>query len=448
MRRKAAGNQLSWPYPRDLLAIICTCGTLERHLEVHMSDLSFNNDEWLAKLNSHLDAERYGVGTVSQYIAVARQFLADLNRQRVAITAAQPENVERYLQRKAWMYPLRHEHSPDYRHWRRTAIHMLLRVVQGQWPPVSPSITPAEVSQQVICEEYSRWMIGSRGLAQTTVLCRSNEVSRFLAWLGERAILEKLSILTPLDVDAYMKGRASSLRRISLKDVAGKMRSFLRWLYTTKRTTRDLSSTVIAPSIYAHEGIPCAIGTEDLKKVLAVTQGDHRAKGLRDYAILMLLSTYGVRAREIVSLRLDDVDWRKEVIRIRHSKTGATSYLPLMPEVGDAVLQYLQKSRPKTHFREVFIRCKAPFRPFTGSTGLHGLVHARLAAAGLNTTGKHGPHIFRHARAVSLLRAAVPMKQIGDLLGHRSADSTLAYLKLATEDLRSVAMEIPTGVKA
>jgi site-specific recombinase XerD len=226
------------------------------------------------------------------------------------------------------------------------------------------------------------------------------------------------------------------------------MRSFLRWLHIAERTTCDLSSAVIAPSIYAHEGIPSAIRAEDLKKVLTSAEGDRTARGLRDFAILTLLSTYGMRASEIVGLHLDDVDWRKEIVRIRHSKTGATSYLPLLPDVGEAILQYLEKSRPKTHFREMFLRSKAPYRPFAGGTGLHGLVSARLRAASVNTSGKHGPHIFRHARAISLLRATVPMKQIGDLLGHRSADSTLAYLKLATEDLRAVAMEIPTEVEA
>lgn len=408
-----------------------------------MSDLSVNNYAWLSKLRSHLDTEQYGAGTVSQYMGVSRHFLADLNKQRVAITAAQPENIERYLQRTPWTYPLRHEHSPDYRHWRRKPIHMLLRLAQGQWPPVPGLITPNEISQQEICEAYSRWMLSFRGLAQTTVLCRNNEACRFLRWLGERVTREKLSVLTVLDVDTYMKDRRSSLRRISLKDAANKMRSFLRWLHMTQQTARDLSATVIAPSIYAHENIPCTIRAEDMKKVLALTQEDHTAKGLRDYAILLLLSTYGVRAREITALRLDDVDWRKEIVRIRHSKTGATSYLPLLPEVGEAILQYLERSRPKTHFREMFIRSKAPYRPFTGSTGLHGLVSVRLETAGVSTSGKHGPHIFRHARAVSLLRAAVPMKQIGDLLGHRSTDSTLA-----TEDLRAVAMQIPTGVKA
>jgi integrase/recombinase XerD len=120
----------------------------------------------------------------------------------------------------------------------------------------------------------------------------------------------------------------------------------------------------------------------------------------------------------------------------------------LAPEVGEAMLQYLQKSRPKTSLREIFIRCCAPHRPFKNGSGLYSLVRRRIDAAGVITTGKRGPHAFRHARAVSLLRARVPVKEIGDLLGHRSANSTLIYLKLATEDLRSVAMEIPTEVKA
>jgi integrase/recombinase XerD len=155
-----------------------------------------------------------------------------------------------------------------------------------------------------------------------------------------------------------------------------------------------------------------------------------------------------VRAGEITTLRLDDVDWRKEVIQICHHKTGATSYLPLLPEVGEAMLQYLQKSRPKTSLREMFIRCCAPHRLFKSGSSLYALVRRRLDAAGVITTGKRGPHAFRHARAVSLLRARVPVKEIGDLLGHRSVNSTLVYLKLATEDLRAVAMEIPTEVKA
>jgi integrase/recombinase XerD len=144
----------------------------------------------------------------------------------------------------------------------------------------------------------------------------------------------------------------------------------------------------------------------------------------------MLLAKYGLRAGEITALRLDDVDWHKEVIRIRHSKSGGTSFLPLLPEVGEVMLNYLQNSRPQTSVREMFIRCRAPYRSFRNGSSLYGLIQLRFGLAGLIITGKRGPHAFRHARAVSLLRAAVPVKEIGDLLGHRAADSTLVYLKL------------------
>jgi integrase/recombinase XerD len=377
--------------------------------------------------------------------------LDSLDKQHVDVSTAQPADVEAYLQQARRMYRRRHGHPPEYKGWRslRTnGIHMLLRLVQGQWPPVSRPLTPVEIAQSEICAEYARWMTALRGLAPQTVSHRRNEAARFLDWLGDRATKEGLALLTTADVDGYMKYRAELICRHSLKYVATQIRSFLHWLHMSKQSTRDLSSTVIAPSSYAFEGIPSALQAENVKEVLAVTRRDSTVKGIRDYAILLLISKYGLRSGEITVLRLDDIDWRKEVIRIRHSKTGATSYLPFLPGIGESMLKYLQRCRPKTSFREIFIRARAPYRPFKGGSSVYGLVRQRLEATNVMTTGKRGPHAFRHARAVSMLRAAVSVKDIGDLLGHRAADSTLVYLKLATEDLRAVALEIPTGVKA
>jgi integrase/recombinase XerD len=392
-----------------------------------MSDRYFSHEVWLAKLRDHLTEERYAARTSRRCIAVARHFLRCLDKQKVDVSTAEPASVEAYLQQARRMYRRHHGHPPRYKGWQclhTNGIHMLLRLVQGQW------------------------MAGQRGLAPGTVSHRCCEAGRLLDWLGERATREELASLTHLDVDGYLKYRAAAVGRRSLKDVTTKIRSFLRWLYMTERTSRDLSSTVIAPMIYAFESIPSALRSGDVEKILAVTRQDCTQKGIRDYAILMLISKYGIRSREIATLRLGDMDWRQEVIRIRHSKTGAISYLPLLPEVGEAVLKYLQDSRPKTSFREIFIRACAPYRPFRCGSSLYRLVRHRLEAANVITTGKRGPHAFRHARAVSMLRAAVSVKDIGDLLGHRAADSTLVYLKLATEDLCAVALEIPTGVTA
>jgi integrase len=173
---------------------------------------------------------------------------------------------------------------------------------------------------------------------------------------------------------------------------------------------------------------------------------DITAAGIRDYAILQLLATYGLRAGEVTALRLNDVDWKKDVLHVRHSKTGVHSSLPLLREPGEALLSYLEQARPPTALREVFLRLNAPRRAFKNGSSLYSVVRARLDAADVMMPGKKGPHTFRHARAVSLLRAAVPLKAIGDILGHRSALSTGAYLKLATEDLRAVALDVPTAV--
>lgn len=414
-----------------------------------MSDQGSRHEVWLSKLKNHLEGERYATSTASRCMTAAGHFLAHIGARRVDIESAQPAHVELYLQQTLRRYRRRHGRAPGYKSWRclqTDGIHMLLHLVQGRWPPNGVAIGPAEEFQREVCGAYSRWIAGSCGRSPGTVLACCAEAGRFLAWLGERATRQTLATLSLLDIDAYMKDRARLLRRSSLRRAASNIRGFLRWLHSTEQIAHDFSPGVISPPVYTFEDIPFAFRAEDVKKVLAATQEDQTPKGIRDYAILMLLSTYGLRAGEITALRLEDVDWRKDVIHIHHKKTGAASDLPLLPAAGEALLRYLRESRPQTRFREMFIRCCAPYCPFKAGSNLNRMVGYRLGAAGVITTGKHGLHAFRHARAVSLLRARVPVKEIGDLLGHRSADSTLVYLKLATEDLRAVAMEIPTAV--
>jgi len=199
----------------------------------------------------------------------------------------------------------------------------------------------------------------------------------------------------------------------------------------------------MGPRIYDDEGIPSALRPEEVRAVLEVTRQDFSPTGRRDYAFLMLLATYGLRAGEIVGLLLEDIDWKKEILRVRHSKTGTDSELPLLREPGEAVLSYLENARPESERREVFLHVHAPYRAYKNGSILNCVISARLKAAGITPLGRKGPHAFRHARAVSLLRASVPLKIIGDVLGHKSPASTGVYLKLATEDLRAVGLNIP-----
>jgi integrase len=291
-----------------------------------------------------------------------------------------------------------------------------------------------------VCGAYQEWLRVERGLAAASVDDLMGEGRHFVYWYTERSGTIGFMQLGIGDVDAYFEMRAPGLRRRSLKDVAERLRSLMRYLHRTGRTAADLAPQIIAPTLYLYESIPSALSPDEISAVLKTAREDRSPMGLRDYAILLLLSTYGMRAGEITRLRLEDIDWRADTLRICHSKTGAHSLLPLLPPVGKALLDYLRRGRPRTDAREVFLRTRAPYRRLVQ---IYSEVRRRLESAGVRPRGKCGPHAFRHARAVSLLRASVSRKVIGDLLGHRTEEATLPYLKLATEDLRAIALEIP-----
>jgi hypothetical protein len=180
--------------------------TLDRHLEVHVSDRHFSHELWLSRLRDHLTEERYAARSSRQCIAVARHFLRCLDTQKVDVSTAQPASVGEYLQRARRMYRRRHGHLPDYKGWQclhTNGIHLLLRLVQGQWPPAPKAVTPVEILQSEMRGEYAQWMAGQRGLAPGTVSHRCCEAGRLLDWLGERATREELATLTHVDVDGY-----------------------------------------------------------------------------------------------------------------------------------------------------------------------------------------------------------------------------------------------------
>jgi site-specific recombinase XerD len=312
-------------------------------------------------------------------------------------------------------------------------------MIKGRWPTDPPPRSAAEAANRELCGEYVRWLDEQRGLAAGTIRGLVDEARRFLSWYDERFASCDLQALTIADVDAYLKTRAPSLRRVTRKKVALDLRSFLRFAHAAGRVSRDFSSCVTMPMLYAYESIPSVLSPQQIDAVVRTCHGDRSPKGLRDHAIVLLLTTYGLRAGEIARLRLDDVDWRADRLRIRHSKTGSQSMLPLLPTVGAALLAYLRRGRPKTDAREFFVRERAPY---CGLTNFYATLGRRLEAAGVRPAGKRGPHAFRHARAVGLLRSGVPPKIISDVLGHRSPESVRPYLKLATKELRDVALEI------
>lgn len=404
-----------------------------------MSNTSY---KLIAELRVILTRQQYNAVVVGNYCTYAQAFLDHIERRDLPILDVTAAQVERYLGRAITLFRKRHGRSPA-PYWHsipRSGIHALLRLAQGQWPPAPKVTCAADALRFAICDECETWLREERGLAQPSITALMWEAQHFLAWQLGRHGNDSLMELSVGDIDRYMDLRAPRLTRKSLKDVAERLRSLLRYLHRTRRTAIDLAPHVIAPLLYAYEGVPSILERSQIAAVLETTRKDRTPMGLRDYAILQLLATYGLRSSEIRNLRIEDIDWRTESIRIRHTKTRACSFLPLMAPVGDAVLAYLRGGRPQTDAREIFIRTRAPYRQLGI---LYSTIQRRLRDAGVKPSGKCGPHIFRHARAVEMLRASVPQKVIGDLLGHRSTESIAPYLKLATEDLRAIALDVP-----
>jgi site-specific recombinase XerD len=418
--------------------------------------LRFAQGEWppgsapdpiLSDFRAHLEKYRYCRIGVPSYVSAARQFLRYLKQQGVSVESARPTHVESFIQAKLDRFKQRYRALPRHpRQWRTRyagAIHRLLRMLNPSWPPSEPPANEREQFQREALDGYGRWLIDVHGLSKETLRKNGDAARVFLQWLGERANRDSLSRIGLVEIDQYLSWRMPGLRRATRHGVAQCLRSFLRFLHAEKFVAQDLSPLVSGPIMYKFEDIPRAFTEEQVKSLLKTTSRDKTPTGLRDHAILMLLSTYGLRAGEVVRLRVDDIDWRADRLRIRQSKTGAESFLPLVPPVGDALLTYLRRGRPQTDIREVFLRARAPHGAFPWGGSLHTIIHRRLKQAGIEVKGRHGAHAFRFARAGSLLNAAVPLKSIGDLLGHRSAESTHIYLRLDTDDLRAISIDLP-----
>ncbi|SCK08100.1 Site-specific recombinase XerD [Variovorax sp. HW608] len=401
----------------------------------------------LRQLKHQLVDTGYSSGAIRRQCAVAANFLRYLERRKLAVADLQPLHEEQYLRCEQRRFQRRHGHAPrsmgSWRGSHSAGIHQLMRMVMGRWPPEPSPGNEFEAFAHSLCDEFAQWLEQDRGMAAETIDDLVAEARRFMCWRhGQQSLADELRSLSTADIDAYQQARAPSLRRVSRKSLAQRLRSFLRFLHASGRTPDELASRVLAPTLYALESIPSALSVQQINDVVRICRADRSPTGLRDHAIVLLLANYGLRAGEIVRLRLEDIDWRGDQLFVRHSKTGAQSVLPLLPAVGSALLAYLRHGRPATGAREIFIRARAPYRRFASGSSLYAQLQRRLNAAGVQTDGKRGPHAFRHARAVSLLRSGVPPKVIGDVLGHRSAASTAPYLKLAVDELRDVALEI------
>lgn len=300
----------------------------------------------------------------------------------------------------------------------------------GRLEPVTPRVGRFST----YLDGFERFMRDERGLSAVTIDTRHQQIGRFLAGLPHS--VRSPGGITALDIDRHLIHlNKHGWSRTSLARVASGLRAFFRYAETQRWCKQGFADCIDSPRIYADEGLPHGPDWSEVQTLIDSTAGPDPAS-IRDRAVIMLLALYGLRRGEVVRLRLQDIDWKAELLRVVRPKQRRIRHYPVIASLGHALFRYLKDVRPRCAAREIFLTIKAPMRPLSPG-GVTSIIRNRLRSLGVGSAPR-GPHSLRHACARHLLNEGFTFKQIGDQLGHRRASSTSVYAKLDLRALREV----------
>jgi site-specific recombinase XerD len=302
-------------------------------------------------------------------------------------------------------------------------------------PAPKPVITP----QSWILDPYVQHLHDERELAVLTINRHRNDVLSFLTALKDDVHRSRLRTLRAERIDACLKEvfKTSTAHPSTL---ASSLRYFLSYCAQHDHTRADFSGLVPRVRQYRHSSLPRGIEDSAVDRIIKLIDRNS-AEGARDYAIILLLMAYGIRAISVCRLVVEDIDWAQSKICFRAQKGGKEVVLPLLDAVAEAIIAWLRHRDPRTPHREVFLSTKAPHGPLT-SVVISKRVQILMQKAGVHQPGR-GAHTLRHSWAIRALGHDQPIKAIADVLGHRYIDTTYIYAKADLKTLRQVAMPWP-----
>jgi len=285
-------------------------------------------------------------------------------------------------------------------------------------------------------DHFTHIIGGSRRTLNSRVFC----LRKLLRFLKLR-IGTDLSKLEPVHLTDFVASQ-QSWSPATIASRIGGIRSLCRYLFAAGVLSRDISSHLPRPRIPKDQKIPMVWDNKDVESILLAVDRSS-PKGKRDYAILLLACRLGMRSEDIRRLSLEHLRWTNAQIVMNQSKTKNALNLPLLDEVGHAIIDYLRHSRPETKYREIFLRINAPIAPFANNTALYNIMnhYRRLAGVMVLPGVSHGLHSFRHNLASQLLKSNTPFSTISQILGHTSMNSTRIYAKVDIESLRSATLD-------
>jgi integrase len=282
----------------------------------------------------------------------------------------------------------------------------------------------------------------ARGNAEATVATKDKAVSRFLGYLDEVGAGD-LAVLGVRDVSGFLL-RQRGLRRKSIATVRSCLADFLAFLAVVGRTPQSLADRLPPYRHLRHESEPHLWTAEEIRRVLAVIDRQS-VTGKRDYAMILMTARLGLRISDLRQLELGDLDWRAKTITIVQHKTGRPLSLPLLDDVGWAIIDYVRHSRPETACPKVFVKHRHPFDTFGCSSSVASRLPRHAARAGIDFPPDQvrGMHSLRGALAVAMIGNGATMPVVSAVLGHASSDTTQAYyLRFDVERLRCCALDV------
>lgn len=321
-------------------------------------------------------------------------------------------------------------------------LHALRRVYEvmgvpvAPWKPVRCRASPASS----VLRDYAVDLVQHRGNSEATVYKKLDHIGKLFDHLAASGKSWRQMRLH--DIDAFLVQCAHRYSRATTTDVASTVRSFARFLLASGRINVDLADAVISPVQPRFERPRRAWPWEDVQRLLRAVDTS-TPRGLRDHALLLMMSTYGLGAGEVIRLQLEHIDWNAGTLKMTRPKTGVHFVLPLLPGVAKVLARYLRHGRPPhTPTRHVFVKMMVPFGPLTESAAVRNILVTHAKVAGIQAAHL-GTHVLRHSNAARQLDVGTQPRVLSELLGHRDAQSLSAYVRIATQPLREVSLPVP-----
>lgn len=389
----------------------------------------------LVRLTSELGDRGYALGTIQVYVQAAEHFGAWLSLHGVAIARVTPALIAEFLDSRDVGVIPRDAKTV------RAALRHLLRVLTSMglvWVRTldGRSALSGEMG------DFRRHMETTCGLATATCNYRIRYAAEFLAWkFGGRRL--NSAALRPSDFVDYLRTRALGLKPQSVQVIASSLRCYLKWLELLGRADERLKRAVPGIPCWRLATLPRLLSDKQVAGLLKAFDLS-TASGLRDHAMALCFLELGLRAGEVARIELEDIDWRGGILRIGESKTRRGRVLPLPRRTGRAIAAYLRKGRPDTTSQSLFVRHRVPLGQPMVAELVRGAMRRAYAKAGCPADWT-GTHLLRHTAATRMIEGGASLKQIADVLGHQSIDSTMIYTKVDLPALRRVSLPWPEG---